>query len=77
MSQNRDPKRRPDGFQISVRFGVGGLVGTFIAIFFVWDGMTIGGALLTIAILALSCGILSALVGDRFWRMLASWWNWF
>lgn len=70
--KTREPHPQRDYWQLSVRFACGALMGIFIAVFFIWNGMTFKGAIALSAIAALICGFLAARYGDKFWEILGS-----
>jgi hypothetical protein len=75
--QHPHPKRRPDLTGWIVRFVCGAIAGIFIAIFFIWDGMTAVGAVAWSLGLGTLFGFCAAQWGDRFWQFLGRWWGWF
>ena len=61
---------------VIVRFICGFVLGLFLTLAFGLSDGSGASILLTFAIVAISCGLLSARFGDRFWRSLSRFLRW-
>jgi hypothetical protein len=75
MSRNPLPNKKTDYSQFIARFGCGFLVGILIggSCSMVYGTKTMGGLITAWIILALLCGLLSVIFGDKFWKTIIHW----